>query len=157
MKPKLYLETTIPSFHAARRSRNIITAAKQSITRQWWSARRHDFTLFVSDVVVAEAAAGNSEVARRRLRLIAGVEALEITTSAQELAEQLLRQGPLPEKAAVDALHIAVSAVHDIDFLLTWNCKHIANAAMRNKIEEVCRRMGYTAPIMCTPEELMEG
>lgn len=66
-------------------------------------------------------------------------------------------EGPLPRKAAVDALHISIATVHKVEYLLTWDCRHIANAAMRIKIEAVCRSRGCTAPIMCTPEELMEG
>ena len=155
--PLLYVETSILSYLAARRSRDIIRAARQQITRQWWQTRRASFTAVTSGIVLEEASAGDSSVARRRLDRAKGIRELEITEEAIVLAEDLMVEGPLPRKAAVDALHISIATVHKVEYLLTWNCKHIANAAMRNKIEAVCRSRGYTAPIMCTPEELMEG
>jgi hypothetical protein len=157
MKPTLYVETSIFSYLAARRSRDIITAARQEITRHWWQTRRESFLLVTSGVVLEEASAGDSTVARRRLDRATGMKELEMSEEAIALAEELMAEGPLPRKAAVDALHITIATVHKAEYLLTWNCKHIANAAMRNKIEAVCRSRGYTAPIMCTPEELMEG
>ena len=141
----------------SRRSRDVITAARQGITRRWWARRRGDFALYTSAVVIEEAAAGDDRAACRRLAALEEIEELEVNSESQFLAEQLLQQGPLPEKAAVDALHISAASIHGMEYLLTWNCRHIANAAMRNKIEEICRTSGYSAPIMCTPEELMEA
>ena len=106
--------------------------------------------------MVDEAAGGHEDAARRRLYQLDDVPLLDVTDEVAILAERLLREGPIPQKAAVDAVHIAVSAVHDMDYLLTWNCKHIANAAMRNRIEAVIRSGGYTPPLLCTPEELLE-
>jgi hypothetical protein len=75
---------------------------------------------------------------------------------ASALARHLITQGSLPPKAAVDALHIAIAVVNGIDYLLTWNCTHIANATMRRRIDAVCRQDGYEPVVLCTPEELME-
>lgn len=156
MKPAVYIETTIVSYLTARPSRDVVLAAHQQITDQWWHQRRFQFDLFTSQPVVDEAAGGHEDAARRRLYQLDDVPLLDVTDEVAILAERLLREGPIPQKAAVDAVHIAVSAVHDMDYLLTWNCKHIANAAMRNRIEAVIRSGGYTPPLLCTPEELLE-
>ncbi len=155
MSPKVYLETTIPSYLTAWRSRNLIRAAHQEATREWWEGRSR-FELYVSQVVVNEAARGDSEAAKERLEALAGIPILDVTEDAEALAENLVERGPLPRKAAVDALHIGVATVHGMDYLLTWNCTHIANAATRGEIEAVCRESGLAPPIICTPIELME-
>ena len=134
----------------------MVTLARQELTREWWNSRRQRHDLFTSDVVVGEASEGDDEAAWQRLDALQGIEELETTPEAEDLASALLEKGPLPEKAAVDALHIGISATEGIEYLLTWNCTHIANAAMRKPIEKVCRTKGVEAPIMCTPEELME-
>jgi hypothetical protein len=156
MKPTLYLETTIPGYLTARRSRDLVTAAHQELTREWWDRRREDFTLFVSQIVVEEAAGGDAKEAARRLETLKGIPVLEVTDRARAFAKKLMKQVPLPAKAAIDGLHIALAAAHEMDYLLTWNCAHIANAAFRSKIEAVCRRGGYKEPVICTPEELLE-
>ena len=153
----VYIETSIVSYLTARPSRDVVTLARQELTREWWNSRRQRHDLFTSDVVVGEASEGDDEAARQRLDALQGMEELETTPEAEDLASALLEKGPLPEKAAVDALHIGISATEGIEYLLTWNCTHIANAAMRKPIEEICRTKGVEAPIMCTPEELMEG
>ena len=154
--PTVYIETSIVSYLTARPSRDVITLARQELTREWWNTRRRRHDLFTSDVVVGEAREGDNEAAQQRLDVLQGIEELETTPEAEDLASALLEKGPLPEKAAVDALHIGISATEGIEYLLTWNCTHIANAAMRKPIEEVCRMKGIEVPIMCTPEELME-
>lgn len=156
MKSTLYVETSIVSYLTARRSRDIITAARQEITQEWWNARRTNFQLFTSEFVIEEAEEGDPEAARRRLDALAEAEELDLHDEARPLARKLVEKGPLPAQAALDALHIAVSATSGMDYLLTWNMKHIANAAIRDQIEEMCRSSGYEPPIMCTPEELME-
>lgn len=115
MKPraKVYLETSVISYLAARPSRDLLVAAHQQVTAEWWSIRRHDFELLVSQLVVEEA-------------------------------------------SAKDALHISIAAVHGVNFLMTWNCKHIANATLRGRIERICAAAGFPAPVICTPEELVE-
>jgi hypothetical protein len=91
------------------------------------------------------------------LAVLEGVPQLEIRADAVELSRALLQRGPLPSKASADALHIAIAAVPGVEYLLTWNCKHIANAEMRPLIERGCRARGYEPPVLCTPEELMGG
>ena len=157
MKPKVYLETTIPSYLMARPSRDLITAAHQEITREWWETRRHDFDLFISQMVIDEASAGDQEAAARRLEILAALPLLDPGDEAAGLAQALIEHVPLPESAAADALHIAIAVVNGMDFLLTWNYTHIANAALRSRIEAVCHRQGFEAPIICTPEELLEA
>lgn len=134
----------------------MIVAAHQQITDEWWRTKRESFELFASQLVLRESKAGDKEMAQRRLAVLEEAALLEITEEAAALAEQLISRGPLPQKAAEDALHIAVAVVNGLDYLLTWNCKHIANAKMRDKIDEVCRLQGYEPIIICTPEELLE-
>jgi hypothetical protein len=155
LKPKVYLETTVISYLTAAPSRDIVQAAHQQITREWWE-RRRDFDLFVSQAVILEAGLGDPSAAARRLAGVEGVAVLEVTEDATTLAGAFLEQHALPPKAALDALHIAVAVVMGMDYVLTWNCTHIANAAIRPKIEDACRKLGYEPPVICTPEELME-
>lgn len=152
----VYIETSIISYLTARPSRDVVTLARQELTRAWWVTDRHRFDLYTADVVIGEASEGHDEAVRKRLATLNEIPALETTAEAEDLADYLLRKGPLPNKAAVDALHIAVATIHEIDYLLTWNLTHIANAALRKPIEALCRLKDYEAPIMCTPEELME-
>lgn len=153
---RVYIETSIVSYLTARPSRDVVTLARQELTREWWETRRPRFDLCTADIVAGEASQGHSEAASRRLAVLDEITELETTSEAEDLADHLLREGPLPEKAAVDALHIAIATAHQVDYLLTWNLTHIANAAMRKPIEALCRSKGYEAPVMCTPEELME-
>ena len=155
MKPKLYLETTIPGSLAAWPSRDLIRAARQQITREWWDTRRSEFELFVSQFVIREVSAGDPTAAADRLKLLEDIAILELTEEATLLADELLRRVPLPARAGIDAFHIAMAAVSGMDYLLTWNCTHIANAVLRGGIESVCRDVGHVPPRICTPEELM--
>lgn len=155
MKPKVYLETTIVSYLTAEPTRDVVQAAHQRLTREWWD-RRERFDLFVSQTVITEAAGGNAEAASRRLAALDGIATLAVTAEAADLATQFVRAQAMPEKAAVDALHVAIAVVNGMDYVLTWNCTHIANAAIRDKIERTCREAGFEPPIICTPEELME-
>jgi len=156
MKPKAYLETTIVSYLAASPSRDIVIAGHQQITREWWE-HRNRFELFVSEAVVEEATRGDAAVAARRAALLSGIPVLDLAAEVHELANRLLLVRAVPAKALIDAVHIAVAAVNRVDYLLTWNCTHIANAAVRGKIEQACRAAGLQAPAICTPEELMEA
>lgn len=156
MKPKVYLETTIISYLTARPSRDLVVAANQQITQDWWQMRRPSFDLFVSEAVVREASGGDESAARQRLDEIEGIPLLTLTADAAVLAEKLIKELPLPERAVTDAVHVAIAATNGMDYLLTWNCKHLANAVLRSKIEDVCREQGYEPPVICTPQELME-
>lgn len=156
MKESVYIETTIPSYLTAWRSPELIMAAKQEATRNWWETSRSRFELFISQIVVEEAGGGDEEAAKRRLSAIEGFSELDVSTEAESLALRLLTESALPERAGTDALHIAVATVHGVEYLLTWNCKHIANAVIRPDIENICRAAGYEPPVICTPLELME-
>ena len=156
MKPKVYIETTIISYLAARPSRDLIVAGHQQITHEWWQTIRPKFVLVSSQLVMREAGSGDAEAAAARLAFMAGLTLLGISEEALSLARQLLQQKAIPQEFPEDALHVAVAVVNGIDYLLTWNYKHLANAALRGKIEATCREMGYEAVIICTPQELME-
>jgi hypothetical protein len=153
VKPRVYIETTVLSYLTALPSRDLVRAAHQQITMEWW-ARREQFELFVSEAVLTEIRKGDPAAAVRRIAAAEGLQVLSATIQAQTLAAALLQDVAIPRKAAVDAAHIAIAAVHGLDFLMTWNCAHIANAVMRPKIEQVCRRAGFVPPVICTPEEL---
>ncbi len=153
----VYIETTVVSYLTAWMSRDLIRAAHQQITQEWWDTRRFDFELFISEFVLQEASAGDAAAAQRRMSVLAAIPLLDVNTEVERLAQNLLKQKALPVRAATDALHIAVAATHDIDFLLTWNCKHLANAEMLDLIEKACRSCGYRCPRICTPEELLGG
>jgi hypothetical protein len=153
MKPKAYIETSIVSYLTAWQSRDLVLAAHQQVTREWW-AGRENFELFASQFVLDEAAAGDENAAASRLTALAETAVLEVREDAIALAETLITGGGLPAHARVDALHVAMATVHGMDYLLTWNCRHIANAALRGKIEALCREAGFEPPTICTPLEL---
>jgi predicted nucleic acid-binding protein len=155
MKRRLYLETAIPSYLTARASRDLIVAGHQEITREWWEKRAGTFRLYISQLVIDEASAGDPVAARQRLRALQALPLLDITPEAAELASSILAAGKIPHKAATDAAHIAIAAVHGMDFLMTWNCVHIANGAIARALGLICRQHGYECPVICTPEELM--
>ena len=144
------------SYLAARPSRNLLTAAWQQVTTDWWSDRRHEFEVFTSELVVLESRAGDSEPAARRLALLKGIPELKITDEVKKLAASFIADGALPDRAQADALHIAVAVVHNIDYLLTWNCRHIDNPATKPKVRSVCAAERYACPEICTPIEIME-
>ena len=157
MKNSVYIETSIVSYLTARPSNDIRSVSQQNITSDWWGFRRNEFDLFISEFVIIEASRGDKNVAEKRLAAIEGIAELEVLDTAAELARSLISHGSLPTKAEIDAFHVAVATTHGVEFLLTWNCKHIANAIMPPKIEQVCRERGFEPPIICTPTELLEG
>ncbi|MDI6768338.1 MAG: type II toxin-antitoxin system VapC family toxin [Anaerolineales bacterium] len=156
MKPKVYLETTVVSYFTAKPSRDIITAAHQQITQEWWENRRADFDLFISELVEQEASAGDEDAVQRRLKALDGLPALQVNQAAVDLARILVNENALPEKATGDALHVAIATMNAMDYLMTWNMRHLANATIRNAITIICRAHGYEPPVICTPEELLE-
>jgi hypothetical protein len=133
----------------------LVRAAHQQITREWWDRRRAEFELYISQVVLRECQAGDTTAAAERLKILQDQPLLEQTEEATQLAQALVDRVPLPERAAVDALHVAIATVHGVDCLLTWNCTHIANATLRDPIESICRENGYEPPMICTPDELL--
>ena len=123
--PRLYVETTIPSYLTARPSKDLRLAANQQTTREWWDTRRHEYDLFISEVVLDEAADGDPEFTARRLTLLNGIARLQASEVADALVARLLDEQIIPAVAAPDAAHVAIAAAHSMDFLLTWNCTHI--------------------------------
>ena len=156
-KPIVYLETTIVSYLSARKSKDVIIAAHQQITQEWWTQRREHYEVYVSQLVVHEISRGDQNAAQKRLEALQGIPSLEITEEAIALAEQFIRRNAIPRHAAEDALHVAIAATHGADYLLTWNCKHIANAEKWLAIANVCQTEEVEPPIICTPEELFGG
>ena len=155
MKARVYIETSMVSYLTARPSRDIVAAAHQQISLDWWERRRHNFDLVASLLVVNEARLGSPEAAARRLAILEGIALLEVTAPAQELAITIVQKGLLPQAAYPDALHIATATVHQVDYLLTWNCNHIANAEILPRIASICESFGLSLPYICTPEELL--
>ena len=156
MMESVYLETTFISYLVARPSRDLLVAGHQQATHDWWTDRRGGFDCYVSQVVVEEASRGDSDEIQKRKAVLANLPVLEVTQDAEALTRAILAVGVIPPHAVRDAAHIAVAAVHEVEYLLTWNCKHLANAQIVRRIAMVCERLGYRMPIICTPEELME-
>lgn len=153
-QPSVYIETSLVSYLTARPSRDLLVAAHQQLTVAWWDEQRTRYELFTSQVVLTEARAGDPDAAQRRLAVLERLPLLDVTDTAIVLATRLVAGQALPAQAAQDALHLAIACVHGMEYLLTWNCTHLANARLRSRIEQVCRDAGYVPPIICTPEEL---
>jgi hypothetical protein len=151
----VYIETSVIGYLTARSTKNLIIAANIEITREWWEFRRNDFILYTSEAVLEEVAKGDTAIASQRLDILRDFPLLALNDAAQDLAKQFLTRSNLPPKAKVDAIHIAAATVHGMDYLLTWNCKHIANAQIQGKLAEITLGCGYVLPILCTPNELM--
>ena len=155
MKPTLYMETTIPSYLTSWPSRDLIIAGHPQITKEWWDKRRDAFGIYISQFVVDEAKAGDPGGARERMKAIKDLPLRDITPEVERLAAGILASGVIPQRAVTDAAHIAIAAVHGMDFLMTWNCVHLANAIIAKEVAKVCRPHGFECPVICTPEELL--
>ena len=156
-KKTVYIETSVVSYLTARPTGDLLAAAWQKITVDWWDMQRNRFDLYTSDVTVEEAGRGNPEAGALRLGALSGIPILPTTEAVVGLSKALLQGRALPAKALNDALHIAVSAVHGIDYLLTWNYRHLDNAETKPVIRSVCAIHSYNSPEICTPQELMGG
>jgi len=154
-KEKVYIETSVISYLTSFPSRDLIIAAHQQITKDWWEKRKNYFDIFISQFVIDEVSRGDKEAAKSRLEIISELPELIINKQVEKLSEEIIRSGAIPIKSAIDAAHIAIASVHNIHYLLTWNCKHIANAEIMKKVLFVCNDCGFYQPIICTPEELM--
>ena len=152
---RIYIESTIPSYVVARPARDLLQAARQQLTRDWWDLKREKHDLFASQVVLDEIASGDAEIARQRLELVSQIKLLDLTDDAKALTKDILRSGVLPPEADRDAAHIALATVHEIDILLSWNCRRIANAALQPRLRKLVDAVGFTLPVICTPEELL--
>lgn len=156
MKARVYVETSVISYLTSRPSRDIVICGHQQTTKEWWETRRQDFTLVASQLVIQESSAGDPEAAQARLQALEDTEMLAVTEEATALAQGLIGAGIVPAIAAEDALHIAIAVTNGVEYLLTWNCKHLANARIRFSVEWFCRSKGYEPAAICTPEELLE-
>lgn len=156
-RPTVYLETSFISYLTARPSRDIIVARRQVLAREWWETKRQAFDLVVSQTVIEEAELGDPELAAKRIALVADVPLVAANEDSIRLADALMRRMAIPTHVNADAVHIAIAAVNGVNYLLTWNCTHIANAVLRPIIEQACRGQGFEPPVICTPEELLDA
>lgn len=154
---RVYIETSIISYLTARKNRDLLAAAWQKITREFWDRQRHYYQLFISGLVVEECRMGNAEAAQRRLLALRGLAELDIDDDVKHLAAAILTHGGVPRKAEIDALHIAIAAIGKVDYLLTWNCRHLDNPVTKPKVRAICLNCGYQCPEICTPFEITEG
>lgn len=155
MRATVYIETTIPSYLAARPSNVFTEQAMQGATKLWWDTKRGDFDLYSSEEDFREAARGDEGAAKRRLEFLDGIPLLPVLPAVRDLTRHLVSTGLIPAKVESDALHLALAAVHGIDILLTWNCRHLANPVMQEKYREALRRFGYVLPGMASPQQLL--
>ena len=155
MKETIYIETSILGHLTARSTDNLILAANIKLTQDWWHDYSSSFVIYASEVVEDEAARGDPVIAAQRLNLLQSFMLLELTEEAFELSQAFLSQSNLPPKASNDALHMALATVYGLDYLLTWNCKHMANAQIQRKLSQISSELGYGLPVICTPYELI--
>ncbi len=152
----VYLETTFISYLVALPSRDLVVAAHQQVTNDWWNNQKKKYECYISEIVVDESSAGDEKEIQKRLTIIDELKLLDLTKDVDELTKAILKSGVIPAKAVRDAAHIAVATVHEVDYLLTWNCTHIANAHILKRIEKICILTGFQMPTICTPENLLE-
>ena len=155
-KPSLYLETSVVSYLTAKPSRDVIVLAHQELTRQWWEEDRDAYILFVSPAVIAEASRGDPAAVERRLKALASAQLLEASPEVEALAGELHAALHMPEKATGDAAHVAYAVSYELDYLLTWNCVHLANPHNLRLLADLSRQRGLWLPIICTPAEMVE-
>jgi len=153
--PTVYIETSIVSYLRQRPSGQVVAAARQWLTRRWWDCERHKYELVTSQYVLDEAARGDPTQAAERLQALADIPLLQLTPEIAHIGQEILSRAILPSTAQVEALHIAAVAFHETDYLLTWNCRHIANAQILPKIREFLSELGCAVPMVCTPEEMV--
>jgi hypothetical protein len=154
-KQQIYIETSVISYLVSKTSSNIILAAYQQITRQWWDSQLHYYHPFTSDFVLEEISKGDPKLSKERLNTIQKFGKLPVTDDVIELGERYLKQVSIPRKASLDAFHLAISVIHGMDFVLSWNFRHMANAFVRRKLEFINSEIGIQTPTICTPEELI--
>jgi predicted nucleic acid-binding protein len=156
VKHKIYVETSVISYLAARPSLDAINSTRQHFSRQLW-ARRFDLDLLVSDAVLSEMRIGDEEAVRRRLEFCGDLSMLDVHPEAETLALHLLLKKAVPKKAFTDAVHIAIAALHEIQFIASWNFRHIVGAVARRNIEVALAQAGRFVPVIATPEEILES
>lgn len=153
----VYIETTVVGSIAGRLHPDPLIAARQTATRTWWATAAQKYRLLASELVIDECSAGDPTAASERLSVISGLELLDTSDTVDELADELIAQGSIPASQPRDAFHIAIAAVNGVQYLVTWNFKHIANPTLQNRIASVCRDRGFEPPVICTPEQLLEA
>lgn len=153
-RPKVYLESSVISYLTARQSEELAKKFRQQQTRQWWEFREH-FELFLSETVLEEIQRGDTEAARLRTEIVEGISILPHSEQVELLAQVFVSAGAIPPKAVLDAYHIVSAAIHQMDFLLTWNQKHIANPVKRRQMEELIFKYRLTPPLIVTPDQLL--
>ena len=151
---RIYIESTIPSYVVARPARDLLQAARQQTSKDWWELKRHQHELFTSQIVLAEISSGEPEMAKQRLETLAGIPVRRVNEQAENLTLEILGSGLLPADADRDAGHIALATVYEMDILLSWNCRHIVNAAIQARLRKLAAKSGLTLPVLCTPDEL---
>jgi len=156
MKPSLYIETSVVSYCTSRHSRDMLVLSRQEITHDWWEKKRNSFTLYISELVIQEISVGDPVAAEKRLDFIQDIPLLSISSEIENLAYELIELLEMPEKAITDALHLAVASFHNMDFLVTWNCKHIANPFIIKRLNSAAKSHDIHVPVICTPIEFME-
>jgi hypothetical protein len=151
----VYIETSVVSYLTARPSDNLLASAWQKATVDWWETQRGRFELYTSELVLEEAARGDIDAAHKRLEALADILPLKMTPKVMDVAKIFLDEGILPPNAIGDAVHIAIPIIHELDYLLTWNCRHIDNAETKPLLRNICIVRGWNYPEICTPQELM--
>ena len=151
---RIYIESTIPSYVVARPARDLLQAARQQLAKDWWDLKRAKHELFTSQVVLDEITSGETAMAQQRLDVMAQIKLLDLTDEANALTKDILASGLLPADADRDAAHIALATVHEMDVLLSWNCRHIANAAIQARLRRLVEKSGFALTVLCTPDEL---
>jgi hypothetical protein len=157
MKPIVYIESSVISYLVSRPNRDVVIAGRQAISHDWWNNHRYRFNLRVSSLVEEEIGRGDPLVAERRLKIIEDIPLLSISDEAVNLANALITKSVVPENSKEDALHISIAAAQGVDFLLTWNFKHINNAEKKSAISLLVDSFGFVCPQICSPEELGEN
>lgn len=157
MKESIYIETSVVSYYVSKPSRDLIVLAHQQITWEWWPKTVKRFDAYISEVVIEKAAAGNKESAEKRLKELKGFSHLELTKRVEKIAQIYMEKLSIPKKALRDAAHLAVASVHNIDYLVTWNCVHLANGEIIKRLLKLNEKLRMKTPVICTPEELIEG
>lgn len=154
MKSVVYIESSVISYLTSRPSRDVIIAGRQAITHDWWENHRNRFELRISVLVEQEISRGDSSAAKLRVERISSIPSLAVSDEATKIAELLLSEGTIPKGSEEDALHIGIAAAQSVDYLLTWNFRHINNAETKSTVIEIVESCGYICPQLCSPEEL---
>lgn len=153
----VYVETTVVGNIAGRLHPDPLIAARQTVTRKWWATAARTYRLLASELVIDECSGGDPTAAKERLTAIGGIELLDTSDAVDDLTDELIANGAVPASQPRDAFHIAIAAVNGVQYLATWNFKHIANPTLQNRIASVCRDNRFEPPVICTPEQLLEA